>query len=144
MSTPVRSSDAKELRGGAYRFPPPRPASGDVILASDRLGEDAPAMDEPSRRRTQRSRQPCQTEVGRRFRFTVTGATRTPASPMHPVNAIPDSAPSEPRVASYRTAPTLVVVSRETWPVRADSMREGAQPFRIRRSRGSAHRRRPL
>lgn len=76
MSTPVHSSDAKELRGGAYRFPPPRPASGDVILASDRLGEDAPAMDEPSRRRTQRSRQPCQTEVGRRFRFTVTGATR--------------------------------------------------------------------
>lgn len=27
MSTPVHSADAKELCGGAHRFPPPRPAS---------------------------------------------------------------------------------------------------------------------
>ncbi|CAD5142480.1 protein of unknown function [Microbacterium sp. Nx66] len=79
---------------------PPIPSSeaglGVVILAPDRLSEDGPAMEEALRPRTQRSRQPCQTEVDRRFRFTVTGATRTLASLKHPVNAIPDSAPSEP------------------------------------------------
>lgn len=50
MSTPGHSSDAKEFCGGAYRLPPPpRPASGVVILASDHLSGDAPAMDEPPR-----------------------------------------------------------------------------------------------
>lgn len=66
-------------QGVVWRRPPipsPRPASGVVVLAPDRLREDGTAMEEALRPRTQRSRQPCQTEVGHRFRFTVTGATR--------------------------------------------------------------------